>query len=115
MTGGVSEIVRKLLADALHEPRLCTHAFGLGSRLEGRKSTGALRLHVFKHLAHVGEANIGSVKRKECGGGKGDGDETCAVLFGQRHGERDAGLGRFRAVGIDENILETHAPYSLPS
>ena len=68
-----------------------------------------MRLHVFKHLTHIGEADIGAVKRKKRGGGKGDADETCAVLFGKRHGERDAGLGRFGAVGIDENILKPHA------
>ncbi len=113
MAGCVREVVRELLAHALHEPRLGAHAFSLRAGLEGFKGIGALRLHTFEHLGHVGKADIGAVERKKCGGSKGDADEMRAMLLGERHGEPHAGLGRLCAVHIDDNVVEPHRLTSL--
>ncbi len=34
------------------------------------------------------------------------------MLLGERHGEPHAGLGRLRAVHMDDNVVEPHASHS---
>ncbi len=102
------EVVRELLAHALHEPALGADARGSRARLEVLERRLALRFHAFEHLAHVGEPDIGAVKRQQRLRGKGDPDQMRILLLGQRHGERDARLRRLRAVHINNDVVEAH-------
>ncbi len=108
MTGNLRKVVREFLADALKQSRLGLNTRLFGACLESGKHTCALRLYVFKHLAHIGETHIGTVERKERGRGKGDPKEMGAMLLGQIHRKSDTGLGRLGTVQKDEEILETH-------
>ena len=100
--------MRKLLAHALHQPTLGADAGGSGTGLEAFERSLALRLDPFEHLAHVGKPDIGAVERQQRLRRKGDADQMGILLLGQRHGEPDARLRRFRSVNINNDVVEAH-------
>lgn len=108
VTRAIGEGVRELLAHALHQPCLATQSLRRGARLERVQRIGALRLHAFEDLGHVGETDIGAVERKQRRGREGDACQMRAMGLRQRDGKRDARLGRFGPVHIDDNVVEPH-------
>ena len=109
------EVARELLAHALHrQPGVDAQAFGLRTHLEGLQSRRALRLHPLQRLTHVGEADIGAIKRQQRGRREGDTHQMRAVILGESDGKLDARLGRLRAVDIDDDVVKAHCTPSPP-
>ena len=80
---------------------------------EALKASSALALcdlHALQYFGHVGEADIGAIKRQQRGRREGDADQMRAMLLGQRHREGHARLGRLCPVDIDGNVVKSHRP-----
>jgi hypothetical protein len=111
VAGATGELARELVADALHQPYLDAHAFGLAMGLAVMKRDFALRLNALQDLAHVGETSIDAVQRQERRRSEAHADKMRAMILGERRGERDARLCGLGAVHVKNDVVKGHPSY----
>src|ERR1051325_5669304 len=115
MTGATSKVAGKLITRALHKLHFEAQSLAFAVRLPGLERGLSLRLHALQNLAHVSEASVGSVQRKERSWGEADADEMSAMILGERRSKLDARLCRICPVHVNDNVVKRHGPYSARS